>query len=101
MGLTLSEIANRLGLSVNFVSRVTQSLVGHGYVALDPDKRFPIGAQMLAQCQPVVDDVPLAEAALPAMHWLSEQTEEAAHLGMISGNAGIVLERVIGRALSF
>lgn len=98
-GLTLSEIAERLGLSVNFVYRVTQSLVAHGYVVRDAEKRFGIGAQMLALCQPVVDDVPLAEAALPAMRWLSEQTGEAAHLGIISGHEGIVLERVIGRAL--
>lgn len=98
-GLTLSEIAERLGLSVNFVYRVTQSLVAHGYVVRDPEKRFSIGAQMLALCQPVVDDVPLAEAALPAMRWLSEQTGEAAHLGIISGHEGIVLERVIGKAL--
>jgi DNA-binding IclR family transcriptional regulator len=33
------------------------------------------------------------------MRWLSEQTGEAAHLGMITGHEGIVLERVIGRAL--
>lgn len=98
-GLTLSEIAERLGLSVNFVYRVTQSLVAHGYVVRDAEKRFSIGAQMLALCQPVVDDVPLAEAALPAMRWLSEQTGEAAHLGIISGFEGIVLERVIGRAM--
>lgn len=98
-GLTLSEIAERLGLSVNFVYRVTQSLVAHGYVMRDAEKRFNIGAQMLSLCQPVVDDVPLAQAALPAMRWLSEQTGEAAHLGMISGHEGIVLERVIGRAL--
>ena len=29
-GLTLSEIAAKVGLSVNFVYRVTQSLVAHG-----------------------------------------------------------------------
>lgn len=98
-GLTLSEIAAKVGLSVNFVYRVTQSLVAHGYVVRDAEKRFSIGARMLALCQPVVDDVPLAEAALPAMRWLSEQTGEAAHLGMITGSEGIVLERVIGRAM--
>jgi DNA-binding IclR family transcriptional regulator len=98
-GLTLSEIAERIGLSVNFVYRVTQSLVAHGYVVRDAEKRFSIGPQMLTLCQPVVDDVPLAEAALPAMRWLSEQTGEAAHLGIISGHEGIVLERVIGKAL--
>ncbi|MBE7495825.1 MAG: IclR family transcriptional regulator [Verrucomicrobiaceae bacterium] len=98
-GLTLSEIAVRLGLSLNFVYRVTQSLVAHGYIVRDAERRFSIGAQMLSLCQPVVDDVPLAEAALPAMRWLSEQTGEAAHLGIVSGHEGIVLERVIGKAL--
>jgi DNA-binding IclR family transcriptional regulator len=98
-GLTLSEIAGGLGLPVNFVFRVTRSLVAHGYLNRDSDKRFRVGSQLLALCQPVVDDVPLAEAALPAMRWLSEQTGEAAHLGILSGSEGLVLERVIGRAL--
>jgi DNA-binding IclR family transcriptional regulator len=98
-GLTLSEIASQLQLSANFVYRVTQSLLAHGYIVRDAGKRFSVGGRLLTLCQPVVDDVPLAEAALPAMRWLSEQTGEAAHLGMLSGHEGIVLERVIGRAL--
>ena len=98
-GLTLSEIAAELKLSVNFVYRVTQSLVSHGYLVRDAEKRFSVGSAMLKLCQPVVDDVPLTEAALPAMRWLSEQTGEAAHLGILSGFEGIVLERVIGRAM--
>jgi DNA-binding IclR family transcriptional regulator len=98
-GLTLSEIAESLKLSVNFVYRVTQSLVSHGYLVRDAEKRFSVGSAMLKLCQPVVDDVPLTEAALPAMRWLSDQTGEAAHLGILSGSEGIVLERVIGRAM--
>ncbi|MDI1315083.1 IclR family transcriptional regulator [Prosthecobacter sp.] len=98
-GLTLSEIAEALKLSVNFVYRVTQSLVSHGYLVRDAEKRFSVGAALLKLCQPVIDDVPLAEAALPAMRWLSDQTGEAAHLGILSGFEGIVLERVIGRAM--
>jgi len=98
-GLTLSEIADTLKLSVNLVYRVTQSLVSHGYLVRDAGKRFSVGAAMLKLCQPVIDDVPLTEAALPAMRWLSDQTGEAAHLGILSGFEGIVLERVIGRAM--
>ncbi len=98
-GLTLSEIAESLGMPVNFVYRVTQSLVAHGYVVRDAAKRFSVGSRLLSLCQPVVDDVPLAEAALPAMRWLTEQTGEASHLGMLTGSEGIVLERVIGRAM--
>ena len=99
LGLTLSEIAAELKLSVNFVYRVTQSLVSHGYLVRDAEKRFSVGSAMLKLCQPVIDDVPLTEAALPAMRWLSDQTGEAAHLGILSGSEGIVLERVIGRAM--
>ncbi len=98
-GLGISELAAEMGLSVNFVYRVTQALTAHGYVNRDTDKRFGIGSKLLTLCQPVSNDVPLTEAALPALRWLSDQTGEAAHLGMISGHEGIVLERVIGRAL--
>ena len=96
-GLTLSEIATELGLSVNFVYRVTQSLVAHGYLCRDGEKRFTVGPALVELCQPVVDDVPLVEAALPAMHWLADETGESAHVGIISGHEGLVLERVLGR----
>ncbi len=66
-GLTLSQIAAELGLPVNFVYRVTQSLLGHQYLVRDAQKRFSMGAGLLGLCQPVCDDVPLTEAALPAM----------------------------------
>jgi DNA-binding IclR family transcriptional regulator len=98
-GLSLSQLAEAMGLSVNFVYRVTQSLTAHGYLLRDAEKRFRVGAKLLSLCQPVCEDVPLAEAALPAMRWLSEQTGEAAHLGMLDGAQGVVLERVIGTAL--
>lgn len=98
-GLGLSELAEKMGLSVNFVYRVTQSLTAHGYVTRDAAKRFRVGARLLTLCQPVVDDIPLTEAVMPALRWLSDQTGEAAHVGIIAGNEGIVLERVVGTAL--
>ncbi len=98
-GLGLSELAAEMGLTLNFVYRVTQSLAAHGYLVRDADKRFRVGARLLSLCQPVNDDVPLAEAVLPAMRWLSSQTGEAAHVGIIAGAEGLVLERVIGDAL--
>jgi DNA-binding IclR family transcriptional regulator len=97
-GLSLSEIAAELSLPINFVYRVTQSLVTHQYLVRDADKRFSMGTGLLGLCQPVSDDVPLCEAALPAMRWLSAESGEAAHIGIVSGNEGIVLERVIGKA---
>ncbi|NBV33758.1 MAG: hypothetical protein EBR81_08260 [Proteobacteria bacterium] len=69
-GLTLSQIATELGLPVNFVYRVTQSLVAHQYLVRDSQKRFSMGVGLLGLCQPVCDDVPLTEAALPkALFW--------------------------------
>lgn len=96
-GLTLSQIAAEMGLSINFVYRVTQSLLAHQYLVRDAQKRISMGAGLLGLCQPVCDDVPLTEAALPAMRWLSDQSGEAAHLGILIGNEGIVLERVLGK----
>ncbi len=97
-GLTQSEIAAELGLTANFVYRTTQSLTAHGYLTRGPDKRLRLSGKLLRLSQPVLDDIPLAEAALPAMRWLSEETGEAAHLGILVGTEGLVLERVIGTA---
>lgn len=97
-GLGLTELAAEMGLSLNFVYRVTQSLTAHGYVSRDPDKTFRLGAKLLTLCQPVSDDIPLTEAVMPALRWLSDQTGEAAHVGIIAGYEGLVLERVVGHA---
>ena len=97
-GLTQTELAAELGLTANFVYRTTQSLLARGYLHRDADKRFRLSAKLLRLGQPVLDDVPLAEAALPPMRWLSEETGEASHLGILVGNEGLVLERVIGTA---
>jgi DNA-binding IclR family transcriptional regulator len=97
-GLTQTEVAAELGLTANFVFRTTQALTAHGYLIRDQEKRLRLSGKLLQLSQPVLDDVPLAEAALPAMRWLSEQTGEASHLGILVGNEGLVLERVIGTA---
>jgi len=97
-GLTQSEIASELGLTANFVYRTTQALTAHGYLTRDAEKRLRLSGKLLQLSQPVLDDVPLAEAALPAMRWLSGETGEASHLGILTGTEGLVLERVIGTA---
>lgn len=97
-GANQTEIAAALGLSGNFVYRAVQSLTAHGYLNRDAEKRFTLSGKLLALSGPIVDDVPLTEAALPAMHWLSAETEEAAHLGILGEASGLVLERVIGSA---
>jgi DNA-binding IclR family transcriptional regulator len=86
----------KLALSLNFVYRVTQALAAHGYVHRDVEKRFRIGGKLLALCQPVHDDVPLTETAMPALRWLSDQSGEVAHLGIIADTQGLVIERVVG-----
>lgn len=97
-GLTQSEISLHLGLSANFVYRTTMALMSHGYLSRDANKRFFLSGKLLRLSQPVIDDVPLTEAALPVMRWLSEQTGEASHLGILDGSQGLVIERVIGNA---
>jgi IclR family transcriptional regulator, acetate operon repressor len=97
-GSTQTEIAGKLGLTANFVCRTTQALTAHGYLTRDPEKRLRLSGKLRQLCQPVLDDVPLAEAALPTMPWLSEETGEAAHLGILVASEGLVLERVIGTA---
>lgn len=97
-GLSQSEIAAALGLSANFVHRIVHALTAHGYLRCDGSKRFSLTGKLLAMSRPFVDDIPLTEAALPAMRWLSAETGEAAHLGILTGPSGLVLERVVGSA---
>jgi DNA-binding IclR family transcriptional regulator len=100
-GLTLSELANRLGIPNNSVFRISRTLEERGYLERDePTKRFFLTRKLLRlSCAPAAGERSLTESALEVMRTLRDEALETVLLGTLSGAEGIVLEQVSGKHL--
>jgi DNA-binding IclR family transcriptional regulator len=98
-GLTLSELAGRLGIPTNSVFRISRTLEERGYLERDePSKRFFLTQKLLRlSCAPVSGERSLTESALDIMRTLRDEALETVLLGTLSGSEGIVLEQVSGK----
>jgi DNA-binding IclR family transcriptional regulator len=100
-GLTLSELASRLGIPTNSVFRISRTLEERGYLERDePSKRFFLTQKLLRlSCAPAAGGRSLTESALDVMRALRDETMETVLLGTLSGSEGIVIEQVSGKHL--
>ncbi|CAB4845986.1 unannotated protein [freshwater metagenome] len=82
-GLTVTEIAARLGVSRTVVYRLVVTLEMHALLRRGTDGRCRLGMAVLAlarQVQPV-----LREAAMPALRRLADSVGATAHLTVVDG----------------
>lgn len=88
-GLTVTEVAARLGVARTVVYRLASTLAEHGMLRRDAGGRLRLGAGVLhlaRRVQPLV-----AEAALPALRRLAEQIGATAHLTIADGGEALAL----------
>ena len=82
-GLTVTEIAQRLGVGRAVVYRLAATLIEHSMVRRDPAGRLRLGAGVLhlaTRAQPLIVD-----AARPILRRLAEQVGATAHLTVADG----------------
>ena len=90
--LNLTEVAAGVGYSKGEIFRMVQVLEERNYIAHEnggyvlTNRLFLLGME-----RPPVKT--LAEAALPVMHLLTEQTLQACHLAIVSGEMMVVIAR--------
>lgn len=88
-GLTVTEIAARLGVSRTVVYRLVVTLEQHALLRRGRDGRCRLGMAVLAlarRVQPV-----LREAALPALRRLSDSVGATAHLTVVDGSDALAV----------
>lgn len=88
-GLTVTEVAARLGVGRAVVYRLASTLSEHGMVRRDPAGRLRLGAGVLhlaRRAQPL-----LADAALPVLRHLAERVGATAHLTIADGGEAVAL----------
>ncbi|MDG4768336.1 helix-turn-helix domain-containing protein [Solwaraspora sp. WMMD406] len=88
-GVTVTEAATQLGVGRAAVYRLATTLTAHGMLRRDTAGRLRLGAGLLhlaRRAQPL-----LADAALPALRRLAEQTGATAHLTVAEGTEAVAL----------
>jgi len=97
-GLSLSDIASKLEVSVNSVFRISMTLLERGYFTRNSNKEFRMSRKLLSLASAAASDTDLLEIAKESMRALRDETRETVLLGtLIPQEArGVTLEQVPG-----
>ena len=96
-GMTLSQLSETLSAPKNFMFRITQTLLSHGYLALDEaDLAFRLTPKLRKLSPPRWRGIGLAEASREEMNWLRDNTGETVQLGVLNEQEGVIIDQVEG-----
>jgi IclR family acetate operon transcriptional repressor len=94
-GMSLSECAAVLGYSKATTHRILQTLTRREFLRLDEERgTFTLGVTNLRLGIEFLESTDLRNQALPMLRTLAESTGETAHLGRLSGNDVVYIEKV-------
>ena len=98
LGLTLSQLCEKLGAPKNSVFRITQTLLSRGYLARDEiTLAFRLTSKLLKLAPPQWGGVSLPAASRDAMRWLRDETGETVQLGVLNEYEGVIIDQVEGK----
>ena len=96
-GLSLTEIAHRLGQSQTVVFRLLRTLAEHGYVQQDaPTKRYTLGLRLWEIGARAAGRTGLVEAARPGLKWLASVTGQTSALVVLRDTDVLYVDVVEG-----
>jgi DNA-binding IclR family transcriptional regulator len=95
-GLTVTELTDELGLSKNSVFRITMTLLGHGYIMRDEQKRFSLSKKLLLMGCRSLGENSFIEQSLDVMRLCRDEVKESIFIGTLIENEGVVIEQVLG-----
>jgi DNA-binding IclR family transcriptional regulator len=93
-GLTLTQLSDAIDSPKNSTLRLIQALVERGWAVRDPATlRIQLTAKVLRLGQPRNGDLSLTECSLPFMRELRDQSGETVQLGILTGDACVIIEK--------
>lgn len=94
-GLSVTELAEALGVDKASASRLVATLTRYGYAEKDEvTRRFLLGPQVVSLSRSVLTRLPLREAAKPYLRQLMEATGECAHLAVPAQGKALYIDQV-------
>ena len=89
---SLAELVAATGLSRATAHRLAVALEAHGLVRRDAEGRFALGARLMALGRAAGEQLPLRQAARPALEWLRDTTGESVQLYVRQGDRRVCVE---------
>lgn len=99
-GLTLAQIAERIGLPKSTVHGLVSTLRDHKYVKqAEEDGRYLLGIHLFELGTRLARSWDIRDAAKPAMRWLSKEFGETVHLGCEENGEVLYLDKIAADSL--
>lgn len=92
--LSLTDFANRTGLSVSTISRILQTLVKMGYLNREIDRKYTLGNQVFRLMRVLSNSSNLRATARPILENLRDIFNETASLYVVRDDMRVCLESV-------
>lgn len=94
-GITVTEVAEKLGLDKSSVSRFMKTLANYGYAEQNPkSRRYQLGPRVISLSQSLLGRISLREQATPFLRKMVDRTGECAHLAILSKNRALYIHQV-------
>ncbi|HSQ17955.1 MAG TPA: IclR family transcriptional regulator [Anaerolineales bacterium] len=94
-GLSVTELAESLGVDKGSASRLVSTLARYGYAQKDElTRRYQLGSQVVSLSRSLLTRLPLREAANPFLQKLMESTGECAHLAVAAQGKALYIDQV-------
>ena len=95
--LTLGELAERLELTKSTTHRLASGLVERGYLAFTPRAGYRLGPKLLELGHLAHVQADLIQVARPHIEALAASTDDTVHLGVLSADRALYLDKIAGR----
>ncbi|TKG95747.1 IclR family transcriptional regulator [Puteibacter caeruleilacunae] len=96
-GCTQTDLVNQLGVSKNSIFRITQTLLGYGYLEKEDDSRLlRLSKKFIMLGNATLTEKYLTQIALEELKVLRNETGETALVCTFINDKGIVLEQALG-----
>jgi IclR family KDG regulon transcriptional repressor len=94
-GVSVTELAKRLGVDKGSASRLVSTLASYGFAEKDKaTRRYRLGPQVLALSRSLLTRLPLREVAKPFLRQLMERSGECAHLAVPAQGQVLYIDQV-------
>lgn len=89
---TLKEIASKLEIPRTTALRITQTLLGARFLAVNEDGGFTLGTSLVRIGVKALDNLDIRSFARPILKTLTEDTGESSHVAILNGDKAILIE---------
>lgn len=94
-GLTVTQLADRLGTGKTTAFRLAKTLVERGWVEKDDELRYRLGAALVSLSPPLSAGREVRGRLRPIMEELHDETQETVHLTVLQGRYVTYIEQLI------